>query len=389
MSFCGLEDPSAIITLLEQTPSSRFATNLGNQVKDGTLWDRIGSLFTGNNGNQTSAVGVFATTVTANTFARIVNDCETGYKSVQTIDVQCDANDASKPAANNIGCIACKETAAFASASRRGVELNAKQRDRNYQLEEPNEQLVIDLQTESCAAVCNDCYIRDLQQNLSFVGFSTCLVNVKRTDQMTALLTDEVNNQIFNESDLLGSLQRIFSGQNTCVVESFVNQINNIIDEDYINQVANIVSNTQSILIRGQGYSVAGVAQNITAEVFFQAILETEAFVSLHTQSQVNAAQQVVNNNADLTKAIYNLVIPLKNTVAAGEDIYITVSIGVGVIVVLAMLGWLFSYLMKVGSGTTSNKVSYSDDSNKSFSQKSRAGIRYLDNAVSNMTVLK
>ena len=71
MSFCGLQDPSAVISLLEQTPSSRFATNVGAQVDDGNIWDRVGSLFTGNNGNRNTSVGVFATSVVSNTFSSI------------------------------------------------------------------------------------------------------------------------------------------------------------------------------------------------------------------------------------------------------------------------------------------------------------------------------
>ena len=108
MSFCGLEDPSAIVSLLEQTPSSRFATNVGVQVDDGNLWDRIGSLFTGGAGNQNTSVGVFATSVVSNTFARIINDCQTGYSGGQSITANCDIEQSKSIAANYVGCAACR-----------------------------------------------------------------------------------------------------------------------------------------------------------------------------------------------------------------------------------------------------------------------------------------
>lgn len=341
MSLCSIEDPGAVLTLLEKTPSSRFASNLGIELESGNTWDRLGSLFTGDNGNSNASVGVFANVVVSNVFSKIVSDCKSGIQSTQTIDIHCDGIGKS---VNTKGCTSCVNTANLAKQSRYALELAARKYGRP--VSKPSQNTVFDIDTR-CSEVCNDCYVEDLNQNIGVTGFVSCIANVVKSDQMKTLLEAEVENQIFNSSDALGSLGRVLGGTDSCVTQSYVASITDIITQDFVNQVGANIAKSQNIAISGDGYVVKGVSQKITAKVFFQAIMETKAFTSLHTSSQVEAAQLVVSDSAELSDMLNNLAVPIQQTFRVIEDIFSIGGLMLGILVAMILLIWLYYYLMK------------------------------------------
>ena len=224
-------------------------------------------------------------------------------------------------------------------------------------IQQGNSSLITELESNTCRDACNDCVIDDVSQTIMITGFTTCLVNIARTDQMESVLTQELENQIFNQKDALGSLSRLFSGENACVSTSFVNNINSIIDEDFIKEVADNIDVSQVISMQGSSFSVKGISQDITAKIFFQAILKTESFSKLHTDIEIDAAQKIVDESTELTDLLTNLTIPIQSVLEVTENIFVTGGIILGLIIAMIFLIWFFRYLTRPVVSRTFNQL--------------------------------
>jgi hypothetical protein len=290
--------------------------------------------------------------IVASTFTQITQTCAAEISSEQIINVSCnptlsgDVNDPnSEPYENHDACKLCignvKLNALAAYEQQRAVWDNGGVPAVRKPIDQDFQNVLSEMTL--CGTRCKACVFQDLSQQTVITGVTECRALNTIENQITQLLSANVDQTLTNNQDFLSPLTQLFGAKSRQdVVFTITNRIKPLISIEVKDAIINQISNSQIItLTSSTNATVRGTTQQSAFNSITTYLAATKIFNQVFSEAELESFQTLVNTQ--------NTVDSLGNAVVAGTTAFARMIKGVLgkiIIAVFVVVGFVFASIV-------------------------------------------
>ena len=286
--------------------------------------------------------------IVASTFTQITQTCAAEVSSEQIINVSCNPtlsgdvnNPNSQPYENHDACKLCIENVKLNALAAYEQQRAAWENGERAIVRKPIDQDFQSVLSEMtlCGTRCKACVFQDLSQQTVITGVTECRALNTIENQITQLLSANVDQTLSNNQDFLSPLTQLFGAKSRQdVVFTITNRIKPLISIEVKDAIINQISNSQVItLTSSTNATVTGTTQQSAFNAITTFLSATKIFNNVFSEEELESFQTLVNTQ--------NTVDSLGNAVVAGTTAFARMIKGVLgkiVVAVFAVVGVVF-----------------------------------------------
>lgn len=311
---------------------STVGGNLGGAIA-GEPGAQIGSFFGSGGPVGDAACGVFGgcedpptvanismyNSIVTEALYRTILTCSDSTAAIQYQTITCSGTPA-PGFSNNAGCRKCADVKGEYLERRRQLEQDALLVDSNYDVQEPNADVLAFWLSEAfipCRYACADCAFQETEQSATINVSTQCVDQSTFNQNVRNNITVATEQALTEVTDVFGDIAQLLNSSDNCIVANISDSINASITDEALNSLKSNIVTYQEFNITGQSIWVDKLVQGINANTMQTLVQNTGVTTNVYNTSAVQASQTIIEQNADLNE----LVTALTTTVVSSAEI--------------------------------------------------------------------